>query len=454
MESTSNFTQGKILSPLLRFSLPIYFAMLLQALYGAVDLAVVGHYGDKSGVSAVSTGSLVMVTITGLITGLTMGTTILLAQKIGEKNEKHAGDAVGSSILLYGIVGVLLTLVMIIVARPVTALMQAPPEAFEQTYRYILICSAGCIIITAYNAVSAVFRGIGNSRAPLLFVAIACGVNILGDLLFVGVFRLGADGAAYATLIAQLISVVFSVWLIRKKGFPFPFSRDNIRFNKAEVMSILKFGTPIAAQEVLTNISFMAIISIINSLGIVASAAAGVGEKICYMVMLLPFAFSSSLAAFVAQNAGAGEHARAKKAMLYGMAATVSVGLIVFFIFFFLGSILAGLFSKESAVIAAAGNYLRSYALDSPMVAIHMCFVGYFNGNGKTLFTMLLGIFCAFFIRIPFAYFMSTLPGVTLFKVGLGTPLASFIAIIICLVYYKIAKIGRLTTEAMQLNAC
>ncbi len=436
METAANFTQGKILSPLLRFSLPIFLAMLLQAMYGAVDLAIVGQFGDKAGVSAVSTGSLIMTTVTGIIIGLTMGVTILLAQKIGEKKEQDAGDAVGSSILLFAIVGAVLTIIMVFAARPLTYLMQAPQEAFEGTFKYILICSSGCIIITAYNAVSAVFRGMGNSKAPLLFVLIACGVNIIGDLILVGVFRLGAAGAALATVFAQLISVIFSLLLIKKKSFPFSFSRQNIRFHPEEVKAILRFGSPIALQDFLSNISFMVIIAIMNSLGIVISAAAGVGEKICFFMMLIPLAFSSSLAAFVAQNVGANEHIRARKAMYYGIATAFSVSLIIFVAAFFFGDKLASLFSKDAAVIASAANYLKAYAIDSPLVAFYFCMVGYFNGNGKTMFTMLQGIICAFLVRIPFAYFMSTVPGVSMFQIGLGTPLATIAGILICVIYF------------------
>ncbi len=440
MNTANNFTEGKILAPLLRFSIPIFIAVFLQAMYGAVDLAVVGQFGDKADVSAVSTGSFVMVTVTSIIIGLTMGLTILLAQKIGEKNDKDAGNTVGSAILLFSAVGLALTLIMVFLARPLTSLMQAPPEAFEQTYLYILICSSGCIIITAFNAVSAVFRGMGNSNAPLLFVAIACVLNILGDLLLVGVFRLGPSGAAYATLFAQAVSVFFSFWLVKRKGFPFSFSRKNIRFHAGDIKAILRFGSPIALNETLTNISFLSVISILNGLGIIASAGVGIGEKYCVFMMLIPFAFSSSLAAFVAQNVGAGKHERAKKAMLYAMASSALIGLAVFSVTFFFGGVLAKAFTKETPVIAAAASYLKSYAIDSPLLAIYMCMIGYFNGYGKTLFTMLQGIFCAFLIRIPFAWLMSTLPGVTLFKVGLGTPLATTVGIIICFAYYKAAK--------------
>ena len=426
--------------------------MFLQAMYGAVDMAVVGQFGDKAGVSAVSTGSLVLVTFTGLIVGLTMGVTILLARKIGEKNEKDAGDVVGATILLFAVVGAASTLLMVLSARPLTSLMQSPPEAFEQTYQYILICSSGCIVITAYNAISAIFRGIGNSKAPLLFVTIAGVVNILGDLLFVGVFHLGAAGAAYATVIAQAVSVAFSVWLIKNKGFPFPFGRQNIRFHSAEIKGILKFGSPIALQDMLTNVSFMAVIAIMNSLGIIASAGAGIGEKICMFMLLLPFAFSSSLSAFVAQNVGANEHIRARKAMFYGMAAAVSVGFAVSAVIYFFGGALSSLFSKDGLVIAASANYVMAYAIDSPLVAVYMCMVGYFNGHGKTLFTMLQGVFCAFCVRIPFAYLVSTLPGVTMFKVALGTPVATVVGLIICVIYYKTAKWNRAPSETPQLR--
>ena len=454
MDSSNNFTQGKILSPLIRFSMPIFLAMLLQAMYGAVDLAIVGQFCDKAGVSAVSTGSLVMTTVTGIIIGLTMGMTILLAQKIGEKKMQDAGDAVGSSVLLFAVVGAAVTAAMVIIARPLTALMQAPEEAFEQTYRYILVCSSGIIIITAYNAVSAVYRGLGNSKAPLLFVVIACAINILGDLLLVGVFRLGASGAAFATVFAQFISVVFSILLIRKKKLPFSFTRQNLRFHPVEVKAILRFGSPIALQDFLSNISFMVIIAIMNSLGIVQSAGAGVGEKICFFMMLLPLAFSSSLSAFVAQNIGANEHDRARRAMTYGIATAFTVSLFIFIAAFFFGELLTRIFTQDEAVIVAAANYLKAYAIDSPLVAIYFCMVGYFNGNGKTMFTMLQGFICAFFVRIPFAYFMSTVPGVTMFKIGLGTPLATVAGIIICVVYYIRLKRRKSTLETLSTEPC
>jgi Na+-driven multidrug efflux pump len=256
-----NFTQGKILGPLLRFSIPVFLAMLLQAMYGAVDLAVVGQFGDKAGVSAVSTGSLVMVTVTGLVRGLTMGLTILLAQKIGERNDRDAADAVGASILLFSAAGALLTLITLLASRPLTSVMQAPPEAYDDTLRYIRICSLGCLVITAYNAISAVFRGMGNSKAPLLFVAIACAVNIAGDLLLVGVFGLVRGRSRVRDrFLAGGQRRVFRV-AYPKEGLSVPLRTREYPFPPPYCRGLLKFGSPIALQDALTNVSFMAVIA-------------------------------------------------------------------------------------------------------------------------------------------------------------------------------------------------
>ena len=452
MGLTNDFTEGKIIGPLLRFSIPMFISILLQAMYGGVDLMIVGLFGDSAGVSAVATGSQVIMTVTGLVTGLTMGVTILIGQKLGQRNSTDAGDAVGASILLFAAAGVLLTAVIAALARPLAAVMQAPEEAFGQTVRYIAICAVGTVFIAAFNTIGAIFRGMGNSNAPMLFVAIACALNILLDLLLVAVWRLGSAGAALATVFSQAVSVVIALLVIRKRGLPFPFTRRHIRFHRASVRAILQFGSPIALQDFLTNISFMVVIAIMNSLGVVASAGAGIGEKICLFMMLIPTAFTASLSAFVAQNAGAGAFDRARKALFGGIAVSVAVGFVVFAVTFFNGRLLTGLFSREPAVIAAAADYLRAYAVDSPLVAVLFCLIGYCNGHGKTLFTMLQGIFCAFAVRIPFAYIMSRQPEVTMFEVGLATPLATVVGITIFLVYLKTARwnkpSGRLSAVA------
>jgi len=436
MKSTNNFTEGKILMPLFKFTVPIMLTILLQGLYGAVDLMVVGQFGDASSVSAVATGSQIMQTVTGIITGLSMGITIMIGQKIGEKKMEEAARTVGAAISLFAVVAVVVTALMMIMSRHIAQVVNAPAEAFEKTVQYVLICSLGIILIIAYNVISAIFRGCGNSKMPLIIVGIACITNIAGDYVLIGIFKLDAPGASIATVFAQAVSVVCSFAIIRKQGLPFRFSRKYIHFHKKELKRIVKLGFPISLQDALTNISFLIITSIINSLGLTASAAIGVSEKVVVFIMLIPMAYMSSVSAFVAQNIGAGKPDRAKKTMYYAMGTSLLFGVVMFVVSFWHGGILAGVFSKNEQVIAACAEYMKSYAIDCVLVCILFCFMGYFNGCGKTMFVMTQGMLAAFFVRIPFSYFISKIPGVTMLQIGFASPIATIFAIILSVFYY------------------
>lgn len=445
MQSKNTFIEGKILSPLLKFAIPILFAIFLQAMYGAVDLLVVGQFGSATDVSAVATGSQIMQTVTSIISGIAMGTTIILGQKLGERKEEEAGEVVGTSIFIFIIIGILITALMFVVAKPFSVLLQAPPEAFDKTVQYVLICSAGAIFIVAYNVTGSIFRGMGNSKMPLITVAIACVVNIVLDLVFVAVFHMETAGAALATIIAQAVSVVLSIIIIKKQGLPFRFHKKDIKYCPKYVKAILKMGSPIALQDALVSISFLAITAVINSMGLIASAGVGVAEKLCMFIMLVPSAFMQAMSAFVAQNIGARQYKRAKKAMGYGMLISFAVGAVMGYLSFFHGEILSAMFAKDQQVILASADYLRAYAIDCLLVSFLFCFMGYFNGCGKTLFVMTQGIVGAFLVRIPFSYLMSKTAGVTLFRVGLATPASTIVQIILCIIYFivvnkKIAK--------------
>lgn len=427
----------------MQFSVPILLAVFLQAMYGAVDLLVVGQFGNAASVSAVSTGSQVMQTVTGIISGLAVGTTVLIGQKIGAKDADGAAKTVGSSVVLFGILAVLLSIVMLFGARPFAALMHAPAEAFDKTVAYIRICSAGIVFIVAYNVISGIFRGVGNSRYPLLFVGIACVCNIVGDFVLVGAAHMDAAGAALATVLSQAVSVVLSVWIIRRGGVGLQISRRDIRFNKTVIAKILRLGSPIALQDAMTNVSFLIITSIINALGLIQSAAIGVSEKVVVFIMLIPISFMSSVSAFSAQNIGAGKPRRARQAMLYAMAVSLCFGIPMFFLTFFRGDILAGIFSKDAQVIAACAEYMKAYAIDCMLVCVLFCFMGYFNGTGKTLFVMLQGVLAAFLVRIPYSYFVSKIPGVSMLEIGFASPLATLFSLVLCVFYMKKVKTTR-----------
>ena len=435
MSKVSNFTEGKILSPLLKFIIPILAALFLQTMYGAVDLLIVGRFGNAADVSAVSTGSQIMQVITLAITGLTMGITILIGQKLGEGRRKEAGNVVGSGISIFAVISVITTILFVAFAPSVAKSMQTPAEAFDSTVTYLRICCAGLVFIIAYNVIGGVFRGLGDSKTPLMTVLIACIVNIVADLIFVGVFKMAATGAALATVLAQTVSVVLSLIIITRRGLPFEFDLKSIKFHKGLTSQILKFGAPIALQDLLVQVSFLVILMIGNSMGVIQSAGMGIAEKLVGFIMLMPSAFSQAVSAFVAQNFGARKYDRAKKALLCAVATSLVCGVFMFYLSFFHGNLLSGIFSTDEAVIMASWDYLKAYGIDCLFTAILFCMVGFFNGCGRTTFVMIQGIVGSFLIRIPVSLFMSKIEPVSLFNVGLATPTSTVVQIILCIGY-------------------
>ena len=429
----NNFTEGPILGPLIRFALPVLFALFLQSMYGAVDLMVVGKFAESSDVSAVATGSQMMFTVTGIVASFAMGTTILLGQQIGEGKSAEGGKTIGASIFLFLIAGAVVTAALLTGGNALAKIMHAPEEAFSATVTYLRICGGGALVIIAYNLIGSIFRGIGDSKTPLISVAIACIFNIFGDLLLVAVFKMGTAGAAIATVAAQAISVVLSFLIIRKKQLPFAFSASMIRPDKNRSVRICRLGIPIAVQDLLVGISFLIIQAIVNSLGVVPSAGVGVAEKVCGFIMLVPMAFMQSLSAFVAQNIGAAKYGRAERTLRIGIGLSFAAGLVMAWLSFFHGTWLAGLFTKDSAVAFAAAEYLKAYAIDCMLTPVFFCFIGFYNGIGLTTFVMLQGIISAFCVRVPVSFLMSRRVPVSLFHIGLATPASSMLQIVMCL---------------------
>ena len=428
----TTFTEGKILQPLILFALPVLFALFLQAMYGAVDLLIVGKFALPADVSAVSTGSQIMMTLTNLVSSFAMGTTVLLAQQIGCGQRKEGGKTIGTAIVLFTIIALIMTMVLVFFAPQVSGLMNAPVEAFDKTVNYVRICGAGMLVIIAYNLIGCIFRGLGDSRTPLITVAIACVCNIGGDLLLCAGFKMGTEGAAIATVFAQVVSVIISFGIIRKKELPFEVTRNSIGIDRLLLRKMTGLGAPIALQDLLVSISFLIILAIVNSLGVTVSAGVGVAEKVCAFIMLISSAFMQSISAFVAQNYGADRMDRAKKALYYGTGVSFVIGVGMFFLSFFHGDILAGIFSSDPEVIAAAVDYLKAYAIDCMFTAIFFCYTGFYNGIGMTKFVMVQGIIGAFCVRVPVSYFMSRQPGATLFHIGLATPLSSIVQLLLC----------------------
>ncbi len=432
---SSGFTEGKILSPLIKFMIPIIGALFLQAMYSAVDLIIVGWFGDASSLSAVSTGSTLMMMATMFVAGLTMGATVLIGRYIGENNPERAGKAVGAAVCLFAVVAIAITILLLVFASPLTNLMQVPEEAVEKCIDYLVICGAGMIFVTAYNMISGIFRGLGNSKLPLIFVAIACVVNIMGDLLFVGVMNMDVAGAALATTLAQAVSVVLSIVIIRRTKLPFAFSMKSIGFHRYEIRAMLTLGVPIAMQDTLTSISFVIVSSVVNTLGLMASAGVGVANKVFNFLFLIPSAFMQATSAFVAQNMGAGKPERARKALFLGMGTAFCIGVLMFAAGFFGGAGLAGIFSDDPQVIEAAASYMKLYSIDCMITCMLFCFMGFFNGCGHTKLVMIQGLVGAFGVRTPLTILLCQWTG-SVFWIGGATPAASIVSSIICIIYF------------------
>lgn len=403
----ADFTQGSILNKLIPFMMPVLGALVLQAAYGAVDLLVVGRFGTTVGLSAVSTGSQILNLVTFVITQFAMGITVLIARYIGAKKVEQIGELLGGAVTVFTIICIILFVVMVFFANPLAVLMQAPEEALALTSVYVRICGGGIFFIVAYNVLAAIFRGFGDSKSPLIFVAVACVVNIIGDLILVAGFHLDTAGAAIATVAAQAVSVILAIIILKKKNYGFHIKKRDFKINK-QCKRFVRVGLPLALQEFLTQMSFLALCAFINKLGLEASSGYGVACKIVNFAMLVPSALMQSMASFVSQNVGAGKNERARKSI----------------------------FTTDSAVIQKGAEYLRGFAPETIVTAILFSMVGFFNGNEKTVWVMIQGLIQTLLVRLPLAYIMSIQPHASLTKIGLAAPVATCFGIVLNVIFY------------------
>lgn len=439
MNQNQDFTTGSIPKKYIRFIIPILGALILQAMYSAVDLLIVGRFGTTAGISGVSTGSGIMNMVTFITCALTVGVTVLMGQFLGENKPENIGPLIGNSTFFYIILSLIVTVLLEVAARPIAVLMQAPPEALDLTVTYIRICGAGFIFIVFYNYLAAIFRGLGDSNMPLLFVGIACVCNIIGDYVLVAVFHMNVAGAALATVGAQAVSVILSLVIILKKEKRFTIKRQDF-FWGPYIKPFVQIGFPLALQELLTNLTFLAICAFVNRLGLDASSGYGIAYKITSFILLIPISILQSMASFVAQNVGAKKEDRARSAMFFGMALGVGTGLIIAVLTFLYGDYIAAVFTSDRNVIMHAFDYFKGFAPEAFITGILFSFMGYFNGHGRSLFVMLQSLAQSLVVRLPMSYIMSIQPNTSLFKIALATPTATLFGIIICFVYYMKTK--------------
>ena len=443
-----DFTQGPILKKLVLFMLPILGALALQVFYGAVDLAIVGRFSTTEAASGVSVGSQIIGYATYMVAGMATAITVLLGQYIGEGRRKEAGDVIWNGIIFLGIVTIIFTAIFCLFPGQLLRLLNMPEAAMQEGRDYIIICGGGCIFLAAYNLFGGIFRGVGDSRTPLLTVGIACLINIGGDLALVWGLGLGAKGAAIATISAQAISVLLSLLITasrsRKGILPFTFGRENLKLRPGLLKTIVKLAIPLAFNELLLGVSFLILSAILNTLGVAASAAVGVAGKLAGFIMIFTSAFMQALSSFVAQNYGAGDYKRAFRSWMIGSALACALGIIMCALIFLFPEFFTSIFSKDSEVISLAADFTKAYAIDAVFSAAMFCTCGYFNGCGMTNITLIQCLIgCA--VRIPAAFILMNVGGGSMFITGLCIPLSTIGQLIFLLIYLRFHRPGSQT---------
>lgn len=432
-----NLTTGSVFKNIVIFSLPYFLSYFLQTLYGLADLFIIGQYEGVASTTAVSVGSQVMHMLTVMIVGLAMGTTVSIGRAVGAGDKKRMSACVGNTVTLFMLVSVVLTAVLVLLVDPIVSVMSTPAEAVGGTVRYLTVCFIGIPFITAYNIISSIFRGMGDSKSPMYFIAVACAANIALDYLFMGAMRLGPVGAALGTTLAQALSVLVAFIAIRRRR-SVAVSRGDLHPRRDVMGQILSIGVPVALQDGLIQIAFILITVIANLRGLTDSAAVGIVEKLISFLFLVPSSMLSTVSAIGAQNIGAGDYGRAKQTMWYAIGIAVGFGIIVCILFQFIAEPVVGLFTSDEGVIAAGGQYMHGYIFDCLFAGIHFCFSGYFCACGKSMISFIHNISGVALVRVPGAYLMSKMFPATLLPMGLATAAGSILQVLICIVAYRI----------------
>ena len=432
-----DLTKGSIFHNVIYFAIPYLISCFLQTFYGLADLFITGQFNGAATVTAVSVGSQIMHMITVIIVGLAMGTTVTVGMCIGEKNREKASDYIGNSIIIFSVMSIILTILTIVFSGKILILLSTPAQAIAETEKYIIVCFAGIPFITGYNVISSIFRGMGDTKSPLIFVGIAGIVNIIGDYILIGALNMGALGAAVATVSSQACSVIIAVVILLKRGNLVHITMDSLKLKKEYVKKILIIGTPISFQDGLIQVSFLVITAIANSRGVDVAAAVGIVEKIISFLFLVPSAMLSTVSAIAAQNAGAGSHERAKSTLYYGIRICIVYGIITIIVCEPLASVIVSIFVKnEPKVVILGAQYLRTYVFDCLFAGMHFCFSGYFSAYGKSIYSFIHNIISIVLMRIPGAYLASVFFPATLYAMGIAAPAGSLLSVIICMYLY------------------
>ena len=437
-QKEQNLTEGSIFKNLILFALPFVIANFLQALYGACDLIIIGHFTKESAaISSVAIGAQVMFMVMSFIIGLTTGTTVLIGHAYGANRHDEIQKTVGTVFLFFISLSFIVFFLMFFFAPNLISLMQTPKEAYQGAVDYVAICSFGIVLIFIFNALASVLRGVGNSHAPMLFISLGCFINIILDLFFIGYLNLGVKGAAYATIIAQFICASTMVLYVRMNKFTFEFRFRKIKFYFDKIRDVIKLGLPLSFQDAMVQMSFIILLSLANSMGVDASAGYGTANRLNGFTMLPAFSFAMALTPIVAQNIGAKKRLRARYTLYTAIGCTVIFGLMCFIWQQINPESAIRIFTSDKNVITQGASYLKSFSFDLVIVPFAFCLNAFFNGCGHTAFSMANNLVATLLVRVPLAFLITGIFGKSLFNLGVAAPIASFCSVIIALIYLK-----------------
>ncbi len=443
MNVGNDLTQGSVARTLVRFTVPFLLSNVLHTLYSIVDMYIVGQYADATQISAVSIGAAVMLLVNGLIMGLGTGSTVLVGQSIGSRREIDVKETISTVFAVFPLFALFLLALGQILAPTLLRLLNTPPEAWDGAIAYLRICFIGLIFTGFFFAIASVLRAMGDSKGPMIFIAISCVCNIFGDILCVGVLHMGAAGAALATSVSQGLSVLIGYFYLRKRNFPFDFKPRSFKIYGNRLKNLVRIGTPTALQETMTNISFLVLEAIINKMGYIATAAVGVSDRVFNVAIIPGIAFSSAISAMVAQNTGAGEYRRGRECLRVGLLIAFVISALIFAAMAIFPAQIIGSFTKDAAVVAAGVDYLTYFKFDCMLFTLAFCVIGYINGTGHTRYTLIINIIASFAVRLPLIWYLSRLPGATLKTISLGLPSASLVQFLLGLAFFFFAKSER-----------
>ena len=443
-----NLTTGSVFKNILFFSLPYLLSYFLQTLYGMADLFIIGQFEGVASTTAVSIGSQVMHMLTVMIVGLAMGSTVSIGQAVGAGDRKKAASGIGNTVTLFMCLSVVLTVALLVFVRPVVTIMSTPEAAVPGTVEYLTICFIGIPFITAYNIISSIFRGLGDSKSPMYFIAVACVANIALDYLFMGALHLGPSGAALGTTLSQAVSVIIALVVIRRHSGALAVKKSDFRPARPVMARLLRIGVPIAMQDGLIQIAFIIITVIANRRGLNDAAAVGIVEKIISFLFLVPSSMLSTVSALGAQNIGAGKPERARLTLRYAAFIAVCFGTCMVILMQFAAEPVVSLFtdstqSDGAEVIRLGGQYMRGYVWDCIFAGVHFSFSGYFCACGRSGLSFLHNISAILLVRVPGVYLTSLFFPDSLFPMGLATSMGSLLSVIICVIAYTVILSGK-----------